>query len=84
MPTICHFYGITIVMYFRNKEHNPPHVHAITQEYDAPFSIATGDLLDGEFPPKAQLMVKEFINIHKEELKEMWETEKYKRLPPLT
>ncbi len=29
-------------------------------------------------------MVKEFINIHKEELKEMWETEKYKRLPPLT
>ena len=29
-PTICHFYGIIIVMYLRNKEHNPPHVHAIT------------------------------------------------------
>ena len=23
MPTISHFYGIIIVMYLRNKEHNP-------------------------------------------------------------
>ena len=30
VPTICHFYGIIIVMCLRNKEHNPPHVHAIT------------------------------------------------------
>jgi len=30
MPTISYFYGIIIVMYLRNKEHNPPHIHAIT------------------------------------------------------
>jgi hypothetical protein len=29
MPTISYFYGIIIVMYLRNKEHNPPHIHAI-------------------------------------------------------
>ena len=52
-PTICHFYGIIIVMYLRNKEHNPPHVHAITQDFDAPFLIATGEIMEGEFPPKA-------------------------------
>ena len=28
MPTISSFYGIIIVMYLRNKEHNPPHNHA--------------------------------------------------------
>ena len=58
MPTISHFYGITIVMYLRYKEHNPPHIHAITQDFDAPFSIDTGEIMDGFFPPKAKAMVK--------------------------
>ena len=61
MPTISHFYGIIIVMYLRNKEHNPPHIHAITQDFDAPFLISNGELMDGEFPPKAQALVKEFM-----------------------
>lgn len=83
MPTISHFYGIIIVMYFRNKEHNPPHIHAITQDFDAPFSIATGELMEGEFPAKAQGLVKEFIMMYQKELMEMWETERYVKLPPL-
>lgn len=83
MPTICSFYGIIIVMYLREKEHNPPHIHAITQEYDAPFLIETGELIEGFFPQKATAMVKEFIMLHQKELKEMWETEKYCKLPPL-
>ncbi len=61
MPTISYFYGIIIVMYLRNKEHNPPHIHAITQDFDAQFLIATGELMEGEFPPKAQALVKEFV-----------------------
>lgn len=83
MPTISHFFGITIVMYLRNKEHNPPHIHAITQEYDAPFSLKTGEIMEGTFPPKASALVKEFILENQKELEEMWETEVYKRLPPL-
>ena len=83
MPTISHFYGIIIVMYLRNKEHNPPHVHAITQEFDAPFLIASGEIMDGEFPLKAKLLVKEFILKYQKELEEMWETEEYRKLPPL-
>ena len=61
MPTISNFYGIIIVMYLRNKEHNPPHIHAITQDYVAPFLIETGELIEGEFPTKAKNLVKEFI-----------------------
>jgi len=83
MPTISHFYGIVIVIYLRGKEHNPPHVHAITQDFDAPFSIETGEKMDGEFPLKATVMVKEFILKYQRELEEMWETEEYKKLPPL-
>ena len=83
MPTISHFYGIIIVMYLRNKEHNPPHVHAITQDFDAPFLIETGEIMEGEFPTKAKALVKEFIQKYQKELEEMWETEKYVKLPPL-
>ena len=84
MPTISNFYGITIVMYLRNKEHNPPHIHAITQDFDAPFLIETGELMEGDFPPKATALVKEFIEKNREHLEEMWETEQYKKLPPLS
>ncbi len=39
--------------------------------------------MEGEFPAKAKAMVKEFILKYKKELEEMWETEQYKKLPPL-
>ena len=83
MPTISSFYGIIIVMYLRNKEHNPPHVHAITQDFDAPFLIADGEIMEGEFPAKAKAMVKEFILKNQKELEDMWEKEQYRKLPPL-
>ena len=39
-------------MYLRNKEHNPPHVHAIYDEYDASFYISNGEIYEGIFPKK--------------------------------
>ena len=83
MPTISHFYGIIIVMYMRNKEHNPPHVHAVTQDFSTPFLIATGEIMEGAFPAKSKAMVKDFILKYQKELEEMWETEQYRKLPPL-
>ena len=83
MPTISHFYGIIIVMYYRDGDHNPPHIHAITQTCAAPFSIKTGKIMEGRFPPKARALVEEFILKYQKELEEMWETGKYRKLPPL-
>lgn len=83
MPTICSFNGIIIVMYLRNKEHNPPHIHAITQDFEAPFSIETGEIMDGVFPPKSAALVKQFILKYQKQLEEMWKTEKYRKLPPI-
>mgnify|MGYP002345560018 CR=1 FL=1 len=33
MPEIARFYGIIIKMFFSQKKHNPPHIHAIYGEY---------------------------------------------------
>lgn len=70
-------------MNLRNKEHNPPHIHAVTSDFVAPFLISTGEIMEGEFPPKAKKMVKEFILKYQKELEEMWETERYVKLPLL-
>ncbi len=70
-------------MFLNSTEPKPPHIHAITQDFEAPFLIATGEIMEGYFPIKAKLLVKEFINEYKNELEEMWETEKYIKLPPL-
>ena len=45
--------------------------------------IATGEIMDGVFPPKAKAMVKEFVLKCQKELNQMWETEEYRKLPPL-
>ena len=83
MPVISRFNGITIRMYFRKKEHNPPHVHAIYGEYVGLFSILDGNMFEGDLPIKMQSLVREFINYYREPLIKMWETQAFKMLPPI-
>ena len=83
MPTISQFYGILILMHLTRKEHNPPHIHAYYGDYDATFLIWTGEILYGKFPKSGSELVKKFILKYKKELQEMWDTEIYKKLPPL-
>lgn len=83
MPTISTFYGIMVVMYLRNKEHNPPHVHAIYGEYDASFYILDGELYEGDFPLNGKKLMKEFINKNRDDLLKMWEDGIYKKLPAI-
>ncbi len=83
MPTISSFYGILILMHFTRKEHQPPHIHAYYADYEATFLIADGSLFKGNFPKNGCAMVKEFISLYRKELQEMWDTEVYRKLPPL-
>ena len=83
MPAISSFYGILILMHLTRKEHQPPHIHAYYGEYEATFKISDGELLYGTFPEKGRRLVKEFILLNQQDLLEMWETEMYKKLPPL-
>ena len=43
MPEIVRFYGIIIKMFFKPKEHEPSHIHAIYNEYVGLFNIKTFD-----------------------------------------
>jgi len=83
MPTIAKFYGITVMMYPRNNEHNPPHLHARYGEYEGLFLISTGEILDNTMPKKAQILVKEFIDYYRDDLMEMWNSHNIKKLDPI-
>ena len=83
MPVSARFYGIVIRMYFLQSEHNPPHIHAIYGDDTAAFEIDTGELLDGDMPKRAKIMVEEWVELNKDELLAMWETQEFKKLPPL-
>lgn len=71
MPTISFFYGIAIRMFI--KDHPPPHFHALYGEYRARVAIATGDLVDGELPPRAVRLVREWAMMHRLELEANWQ-----------
>lgn len=83
MPVISRFHGIVIKMYLRQKEHNPPHIHAICGEYIGMFSLSDGEMFEGDIPVKGQQLVKEFIEHYRERLLNMWETQQFEVLPPL-
>jgi hypothetical protein len=83
MPILARFYGIVIRMYFQQAEHNPPHIHALYGDDMAEVVIRTGEVLEGYLPPKALSMVREWIDIHREDLLKMWNTQEFLKLPPL-
>lgn len=83
MPVISRFNGITIRMYLRQKEHNPPHIHAIVDDCVGIFSILDGEMYEGNIPPKSRQLVKRFISRYNERLIDMWETQNFETLPPI-
>lgn len=83
MPTISSFYGVIIKMYFQQSEHNPPHIHAVYGEYIGEIDILTGKMLEGDLPVRALKMVQEWIELNRNELITIWNTQEFKKLPPL-
>ena len=83
MPVLSRFYGIIIRMYFQQSEHNPPHIHALYGDDMAAIEIKTGEIIEGELPPKALNMVREWISLHEKELLNIWETQEFSKLEPL-
>lgn len=83
MPEICRFYGIVIKMFFKPKEHEPSHIHALYGEHIGIFDLKTLDMTEGDLPLKAQQLVKEWLKENQNALLEMWSTQKLEKLPPL-
>ena len=83
MPEICRFYGIVIKMFFKPKEHEPSHIHALYGEYVGVFDLTAMAMTEGDLPGKAQELVKEWLETNRDKLQEMWDTQKLGKLPPL-
>ena len=83
MPEICRFYGIVIKMFFKPKEHEPSHIHALYGEHVGVFDLRTMTMTEGDLPGKAQDMVKEWMTQNQGRLQEMWDTQTLEKLPPL-
>lgn len=83
MPEISRFYGIVIKMFFKPKEHEPSHIHALYGEYLGEFNIRTLEMIQGDLPKKAQELVREWLAAHQKELQQMWDTQRIAKLPPL-
>lgn len=83
MPEITRFYGIIIKMFFKPKEHEPSHIHALYGEYVGEFNIRTFEMIEGDLPPKAQKMVQEWLSMYTDQLQAMWDAQIIEKLPPL-
>lgn len=83
MPEICRFYGIVIKMFFKPREHEPSHIHALYGEHIGLFDLRTMEMTEGDLPGRAQELVREWMKVHQGKLLEMWESQKLEKLPPL-
>ena len=81
MPEIARFYGIVIKLFF--GDHPPPHFHAVYGEHVGLFNIDTLEMIEGDLPNRAKKLVIEWANQHKHELKRIWDTQEFRKLPPL-
>lgn len=83
MPEISRFYGIVIKMFFKPKEHEPSHIHALYGEYMGEFNVRTLEMIQGDLPKKAQELVQEWLSLYQNELQTMWDRQQIQKLPPL-
>jgi len=68
-------------MYFR--EHGTPHFHAIYGEYNGVFDINTLELIEGNLPSRAQRLIIEWAKQYQADLRNMWHTQEFRKLPGL-
>ena len=70
MPEISRFLGIIIAMYY--NDHAPPHFHARYGDKEIRVNIENGKIMSGNFPRRAQRLVLEWLDLHRDELLEDW------------
>ena len=81
MPEISRFLGIVITMYFDN--HDPPHFHVRYNEYRALVAISSLNVIDGQLPARVRSLVTEWAELHQEELLDIWNTSRFRKIAPL-
>ena len=83
MPELCRFYGIIIRMYLIDREHLPPHIHIKYGEFEAFMELENLNLIEGAIPKKCCQLVREWAELHQEELIEIGQTQYFHTIAPL-
>ena len=81
MPEITRFYGIIIKVFF--GDHPPPHFHAVYGEHNALVGIESLEIIEGDLPKRAQKLVLEWASTYQKDLLNIWESQEFRKLPPL-
>lgn len=71
MPELSRFLGIVIAMYY--NDHAPPYFHASYGNHEVRVSIEDGAILSGSFPVRARRLVREWLDLHRDELMKNWD-----------
>jgi hypothetical protein len=71
VPRLSAFYGIVIYMYIR--DHGVAHFHARHGDDEAVIEVASGNVLAGQLPRRQMSMVREWTNLHRDELLAAWQ-----------
>ena len=94
MPELCRFWGIVIVMYFR--DHLPPHFHAAYGKgdkrgrggFEAQININTTEVMEGSLPRPQLALVLAWATINQAALLRAWnlavQGKNPGKIPPLT
>jgi len=83
MPEISRFYGLVVKMFFKPREHEPPHIHVLYGEFNGIFEIQSKLMTEGDLPGKAQQLVLEWLALHEDDLLKMCGIQTVGKLPPL-
>ena len=65
------------------SDHPPPHFHAVYGEHNAVFNVETLEVIEGDLPDRARKLVSEWAQAYQKELKQIWESQEFRKLPPL-
>ena len=64
-------------------DHPPPHFHAIYGEHVALVSLESCEVIEGDLPNRAEKLVLEWTALYQQDLLEIWNTQEFRKLPPL-
>lgn len=71
MPLLSQFFGITVRVHW--GDHPPPHVHIAYGGSRASMDITTLEIIRGQLPRRARILVVEWALAHRPELEAAWE-----------
>lgn len=71
MPRISYFYGITIAMFWNERDHQVPHFHAEYAGNVVSIDL-DGNVLVGSLSNRQLGLVREWTQLHREELLDNW------------